>query len=177
MVRERANSLDPDKKYILCCDTGRRSAAAAFLLSQRGLDVCVLEGGMNKSIPADLLGIATDTPPAAAPAEVINLDRKMTGASKSQKLAAKNSVSDLNTGRSSILQRERDKARKESLHAQNQLAALRQDFAALQTYMVSYIARSAQLETAIRDEKQARIVLTELIDRLADQAVSPKNKK
>jgi CRP-like cAMP-binding protein len=177
MIRERANGLDPDKKYILCCDTGRRSAAAAFLLSQRGLDVCVLEGGMNKSIPADLLGIATDTPPAAVAAEVINLDRKMTGASKSQKSAEKNSVSDRNTGRSSILQRERDKARKESLHAQNQLAALRQDFAALQTYMVSYIAKSAQLETAIRDEKQARTILTELIDRLADQAMSANKKK
>jgi hypothetical protein len=177
MVRERANGLDPEKKYILCCDTGRRSAAAAFLLSQRGLDVCVLEGGMNKSIPADLLGIATDTPPAAVQAEVIGPDRKMSASSNSQKSPEQNSVTDQNTGRSSILQRERDQARKESLHAQNQLAALRQDFAALQTYMVSYIAKSAQLETAIQNEKQARIVLTELIDRLADQAVSPNKKK
>jgi hypothetical protein len=98
----------------------------------------------------------------------------MSASSKSQKSPEKNSVTDQNTGRSSILQRERDIARKESLHAQNQLAALRQDCAALQTYMVSYIAKSAQLETAIQNEKQARIVLTELIDRMADQAMSPK---
>ncbi|MDX2456957.1 MAG: cyclic nucleotide-binding domain-containing protein, partial [Gammaproteobacteria bacterium] len=65
MIRDRAPGLDPGKKYIICCDTGRRSAAAAFLLSQRGLDVCVLEGGMNKSIPAELLGLTTETRAAA----------------------------------------------------------------------------------------------------------------
>ena len=53
----------PARKYIICCDTGRRSAAAAFLLSQRGLDVCVLEGGMNKSVPAELLSATTDSEP------------------------------------------------------------------------------------------------------------------
>ena len=32
-------------------------------------------------------------------------------------------------------------------------------------------------DTAIRDEKQARTILTELIDRLADQAMSANKKK
>ncbi|MEN8207283.1 MAG: SUMF1/EgtB/PvdO family nonheme iron enzyme, partial [Pseudomonadota bacterium] len=33
-------------KYIICCDTGRRSESAGFLLSHKGFDVYVLEGGI-----------------------------------------------------------------------------------------------------------------------------------
>ena len=46
MLRLKAQSLDPDKKYILYCDSGRRSSACAFLLSERGLHVCCLKGGL-----------------------------------------------------------------------------------------------------------------------------------
>jgi CRP-like cAMP-binding protein len=34
-------------KYIICCDTGRRSSSAAFILSHKGYEVYVLDGGMN----------------------------------------------------------------------------------------------------------------------------------
>ena len=34
-------------KYVICCDTGRRSASAAFILSHKGFEVYVLDGGMN----------------------------------------------------------------------------------------------------------------------------------
>lgn len=34
-------------KYIICCDTGRRSESAGFLLSHKGFDVYVLEGGIS----------------------------------------------------------------------------------------------------------------------------------
>jgi CRP-like cAMP-binding protein len=46
MLRMKADSLDSDKQYILYCDTGRRSEAAAFLLSERGLQAFVLKGGL-----------------------------------------------------------------------------------------------------------------------------------
>ena len=46
MVRDRAHGLDPEKKYIICCDTGRRSESAGFMLSHRGFDVYVLDGGI-----------------------------------------------------------------------------------------------------------------------------------
>lgn len=39
--------LDKAREYIVYCQTGRRSAAAAFLLSQRGFKVAVLEGGLR----------------------------------------------------------------------------------------------------------------------------------
>jgi len=46
MLRMKADSLDENKSYIVYCDTGRRSSAAAFLLSERGFDVYVLKGGL-----------------------------------------------------------------------------------------------------------------------------------
>jgi len=47
MLRLKAESLDPSRRYICYCETGRRSSAAAFLLSERGFDSCVLKGGLQ----------------------------------------------------------------------------------------------------------------------------------
>jgi rhodanese-related sulfurtransferase len=46
-LRLKARSLDPARKYVVYCQSGNRSAAAAFLLSQRGFDVYVLRGGLS----------------------------------------------------------------------------------------------------------------------------------
>jgi CRP-like cAMP-binding protein len=46
MLRLKAQTLDENKKYILYCDTGRRSSACAYLLSERGLQVYCLKGGL-----------------------------------------------------------------------------------------------------------------------------------
>ena len=47
MLRMKAETLDPNKKYILYCDTGRRSSAGAFLLSERGMQAYCLKGGLQ----------------------------------------------------------------------------------------------------------------------------------
>ena len=47
MLRMKAETLDPKKIYILYCDTGRRSSAGAFLLSERGLKAYCLKGGLQ----------------------------------------------------------------------------------------------------------------------------------
>ncbi len=52
MLRIRAGSLDINRKYIVYCDTGSRSVSAAFLLSERGFDVHVLQGGLVGLRPA-----------------------------------------------------------------------------------------------------------------------------
>jgi len=46
-MRLKINALDQDKKYVLCCDTGRRSSAGAYILGERGYDAYVLKGGIN----------------------------------------------------------------------------------------------------------------------------------
>ena len=46
-IRLKISTLDKSKKYILCCDTGRRSSAGAYILSERGYHAYVLQGGIN----------------------------------------------------------------------------------------------------------------------------------
>lgn len=45
-AHRRAHTLDSSKEYICYCPTGRRSSAAAFILSQHGLNISVLRGGL-----------------------------------------------------------------------------------------------------------------------------------
>src|SRR3954451_4835359 len=46
-VRNMFAVLDRSKEYVAYCQSGRRSAAAAFLFAQRGFKVWVLEGGLR----------------------------------------------------------------------------------------------------------------------------------
>lgn len=46
-LRQRMTELDKSKSYICYCKTGKRSSAAAFLLSQSGYKVSVLRGGLQ----------------------------------------------------------------------------------------------------------------------------------
>ena len=48
-IRLKISTLDPSKKYIVCCDTGRRSSAGAYILSERGYTAYVLRGGINRA--------------------------------------------------------------------------------------------------------------------------------
>ena len=56
ILRTQCAALDKNRKYIVYCDTGSRSSAAAFVLGQMGYDVYVLEGGLNPLV----------SPPAAS---------------------------------------------------------------------------------------------------------------
>ena len=47
-MRLKISTLDKDRNYVLCCDTGRRSSAGAYILSERGFKAFVLRGGINK---------------------------------------------------------------------------------------------------------------------------------
>lgn len=47
MLRLKLKVLDPNRKYVVCCDDGSRSAVAAFLLSRHGFDAYILDGGIN----------------------------------------------------------------------------------------------------------------------------------
>ncbi|MCH9695574.1 MAG: cyclic nucleotide-binding domain-containing protein [Gammaproteobacteria bacterium] len=47
-IRLKLNTLDATKKYVVCCDTGRRSSAGAYILNERGYQAYVLQGGINR---------------------------------------------------------------------------------------------------------------------------------
>jgi CRP-like cAMP-binding protein len=46
-IRNKLKSLDPNVNYVVCCDTGRRSSAAAYILSERGFRAAVLKDGLS----------------------------------------------------------------------------------------------------------------------------------
>jgi CRP-like cAMP-binding protein/rhodanese-related sulfurtransferase len=52
-IRVKAHMLPTDKRYIVYCDTGRRSTAAAFLLGVLGYDARILEGGLAALMPSE----------------------------------------------------------------------------------------------------------------------------
>ncbi len=45
-IRLKLGALDKGVSYVVCCDTGRRSSAGAYILSERGFDAHVLKGGL-----------------------------------------------------------------------------------------------------------------------------------
>ena len=46
-IRLKIGALDPALTYVVCCDTGRRSSAGAFILNERGFNTRILKGGLN----------------------------------------------------------------------------------------------------------------------------------
>jgi CRP-like cAMP-binding protein len=48
-IRLKISTLEQDRKYVVCCDTGRRSSAGAYILNERGYQAYVLRDGINKS--------------------------------------------------------------------------------------------------------------------------------
>ncbi len=48
MLRMKLNLLDIHSRYVVVCDSGRRSSVAVFVLSQKGYEVSMLDGGIPK---------------------------------------------------------------------------------------------------------------------------------
>jgi rhodanese-related sulfurtransferase len=46
-IRLKLKSLDRNMRYVVCCDTGRRSSACAYILSERGFHASVLRDGLS----------------------------------------------------------------------------------------------------------------------------------
>lgn len=46
-IRLKISTLDRNTPYVVYCDTGRRSSAAAYILVERGFDAYVLKGGLT----------------------------------------------------------------------------------------------------------------------------------
>jgi len=59
-VRLKLKTLDSSVPYVVCCDNGRRSSAAAYILSERGFDACVLRGGLAETDLAEALNATGD---------------------------------------------------------------------------------------------------------------------
>jgi CRP-like cAMP-binding protein len=54
-IRLKLKTLDPSLHYVVVCDNGRRSSAAAYILSERGFEARVLQGGIAATDLAETL--------------------------------------------------------------------------------------------------------------------------
>jgi rhodanese-related sulfurtransferase len=48
-IRLKISTLERSRPYVVYCDTGRRSSAAAYILSERGFEAYVLKGGLAQT--------------------------------------------------------------------------------------------------------------------------------
>jgi len=51
LLRVKLGKLDPETRYLLYCDSGRRGSIATYLLSQQGFDAFVLQDTLE-NVPA-----------------------------------------------------------------------------------------------------------------------------
>jgi formylglycine-generating enzyme required for sulfatase activity/rhodanese-related sulfurtransferase/predicted nucleic acid-binding Zn-ribbon protein len=191
-LRLEANGLDTGVRYIVCCDTGRRSASAAFVLSQRGFEVYVLAEGLG-GVPADALaGTAATVAPEPAPvdsatADIVDFkpqnaataserppatDAGQLQALQNQLAALEHEKHDLEaaqaklTGRVTDLQDElervRDEAREQILELEQILADTRESAATAQ-------AALQQLESASGNQEQASAAAREQVQALESE--------
>lgn len=58
-LREHLDRLERDKPYVIYCQTGSRSAVAAFMLNQRGFQTYALKGGLNNLVPTSAAAAAS----------------------------------------------------------------------------------------------------------------------
>ena len=66
LIRLKLSTLDKEVPYVVYCDTGRRSSAAAYLLVERGFDAYVLTGGLSNGASAASGARAAPKPAAQA---------------------------------------------------------------------------------------------------------------
>jgi rhodanese-related sulfurtransferase len=79
-LRLRTPDLDRTTTYIVYCNSGRRSSAGAFLLSERGFNAHVLESGMNSV--AEAAESAAAAKPVAVAEEPIDLQAEVVRANE-----------------------------------------------------------------------------------------------
>jgi CRP-like cAMP-binding protein/rhodanese-related sulfurtransferase len=163
-IREGMKKLDATKKYVLYCDTGRRSAAAAFLLGQRGFEVSVLDGGLNQG--------ACEADPGSTPTE-LSLTSMETDTSQPASPATQNAVTQP-SGKSEVdtLRRQLESVQAEEQAARARLGQLEDELITLKSELQRYTDKVMQVEIAHQGERQVRENLADRLERLI-KAIDP----
>ena len=147
-LRDELSELVYNSKYIICCDTGRRSESAGFLLSHKGFDVYVLQGGIPGLSNNDTTPMVEDNTQDSieALAEVVDFDNRrheISGESDTDMSVVVDHYEDSDTSEDGIVPQKTDEtvALLEELRTENKSLA-----AQLQTYMTSEARMTEQLE-------------------------------
>jgi len=141
MLRLKFDSLNTDREYLLVCDDGSQSAAAAFLMIQHGMKCSVLRNGMKNSKTAKP---AIKAVPANKEADISNKHRK-------EELAAKKQTEQIATQQQQI-KAAREKSEQDIIKHKKELAESRARIAKKKQASPS----SAQIKAARLKEKAAQ---------------------
>ncbi len=190
-LRLEASTLESDTKYIVCCDTGRRSASAAFVLSQRGFEVFVLDEGFGSVPPEALVGDSASgasVPPVeetsadvvelkpqreakadAEPVMAAAVETAAAGALEQElagllaELAAANTAREQAEARQSDLQEELERVRDE---IREQMQEFEQSLSGLRKENTEYLAELQRLKTDSDLQQQSDAVAREQAEAL-----------
>ncbi|MEZ5542191.1 MAG: cyclic nucleotide-binding domain-containing protein [Pseudomonadota bacterium] len=162
-IRNNYSKLDKGRKYIVYCDTGRRSAAAAFLLSQRGFEVSVLEGGLNQGVPDPVQAAAPA--PAAAPKPAAT--QRAPAAPVAAKPAASAPPAPAKKAAATATKTAAGQSAPAASGAGTQLVEkVQRELGILRGELEHYAARARQMEQAYLEERKAREQLMSHVDNL-----------
>ena len=161
-LRARMTTLERDRRYIVYCDSGRRSAAAAFLLGEQGFEAFHLSGGvMNHTRQPH--GPAGKVLGTAREAQQRRLE--LARANRSVAVAARRSAHAQGI----------DQAAGESLERRPGGATDAVLEASLQDDRRRFHEAARATEKALQEAQQRRLDLaadTAILERLADEAIS-----
>jgi CRP-like cAMP-binding protein/predicted nucleic acid-binding Zn-ribbon protein len=185
-LRDQSAELDSDASYVVCCDTGRRSAAGAFLLRQRGLSVYTLKNGLM-DVPEQALnngGIGAGGVEQGRDAEIIPFGadgRSESEASRRDQGAAPRSAAVTNHTHTDSSDPGRAAPRQQLEQAQKQLAELQTRLQEAEAQRAEEQAISArvieQIDTLEKDLQRALKERAEFEQQLTqDQADSQSQK-
>lgn len=141
MLRVKFDSLNADREYLLVCNDGSQSAAAAFLMIQSGLKCSVLKAGLNGSKSKNI------AKPVVAP------KKKSTSAkAKEQVVAAKKQTEQLAVQQGQI-KAAREKAEQDIVKHKKELAESRARITQKNNHQTSADAKkAAQLKAKASQE-------------------------
>ncbi len=183
LLREHCGQLHPDYHYVLYSGTTGRSCAAAFLLTDRGYDVSVLQDGLG-SVPSDQLVVEQiDRPAPPAPTAVKAPPPKATApqgarptqpaaalaadnGTRQQELLATRQLVDKARQRIAALEQEKQQAVQQLGSVQAQLQALRAE-----------TERSAASAAALREERERAAAERSVLEEQAARDVGILNER
>ncbi|HUT39942.1 MAG TPA: cyclic nucleotide-binding domain-containing protein [Gammaproteobacteria bacterium] len=157
-IRNSYARLEKSKKYIVYCDTGRRSAAAAFLLGKRGFDVSVLEGGLNHGVPDKVMDVAGKAAPAKPAAATV----APAAAAPAQHPAKSKPAEPVKPSAAQSA----PKATAATPENSQLIEKLQRELGVLRSELDNYATKARQMETAYVAERKAREQLMSRVDNL-----------
>ena len=144
MLRMKFDSLNAEREYLLVCNDGSQSAAAAFLMIQGGLLKCsVLKGGLSNSASTN-----KTTKPAAKP---IAQQNSISAKAEEQAVLAKKQTEQLAAQQEQI-KAAREKAEQDVIKHKKELAESRARIAKKNQQLSSVEMETAQLKEKASQE-------------------------